>query len=321
MKTESQSPFTVDSRRKSRPRPQARPQARTRTRVQDNVFAYLMLAPDLIGLAIFVFLPILIAFYVSLHDWNALEPMRYVGFKNYLTLMGDLDWWTSIKTTVCYSLMFVPLVFGISLLLAVFVNSIPGKFQEFIRTVNFIPFSVSTVVAAMIWMFVYEEQRGLLNTVLRLFGLPSQAFLGNPNLALLCIAVTSAWMVIGYYAVLFLAALKDIPVSYYEAARIDGANAPTIFKNITLPLLKEISTFILIVTTIASFQVFDQIKVMTNGGPADATNVSVFYIFQQCFEFMKLGYASALAFVLFLIILILSLLQLKLMRGNKATDF
>ena len=145
--------------------------------------------------------------------------------------------------------------------------------------------------------------------------------MGNPNLALLCIAITSAWMVIGYYAVLFLAALKDIPASYYEAARIDGANTFTIFKNITLPLLKEISTFILIVTTIASFQVFDQIKVMTNGGPADATNVSVFYIFRQCFEFMKLGYASALAFVLFLIILILSLLQLKLMNGNKATDY
>ncbi|TCL61496.1 carbohydrate ABC transporter membrane protein 1 (CUT1 family) [Hydrogenispora ethanolica] len=288
----------------------------TRPKVQENLFAYLMLAPDLIGLAVFIFLPIVIAFYVSLHDWNALEPMQFVGLKNYWTLSGDLDWWVSLRTTALYSLMFVPLVYGISLLLAVFIHSIPGKFQEFIRTVNFMPFSVSTVVAGIIWMFMFEEQRGMVNGAIKLLGLPAQTFLGDPDQALICIALVSAWMVIGYYTVLFLAALKDIPVSYYEAARLDGANVLTIFKNITLPLLKETSTFVLIVTTIASFQVFDQIKIMTNGGPADATNVSVFYIYRQCFEYMKLGYASALAFVLFMIIFALSLAQLKLMRSG-----
>jgi multiple sugar transport system permease protein len=285
-------------------------------RVKENLFAYLMLAPDVIGLAIFIFLPILVALYVSFHDWNALEPMKYVGFKNYKLLMGDDQWWQSVRTTVVYALMFVPMVYCISLLIALFVNSIPGKAQEFFRTIYFIPYSISTVVAALIWMFMFDPQRGFVNEILGIFGISQQSFLGDPKQALFCIALISAWMLIGYYSVIFLAALKDIPVSYYEAAKLDGANAFQIFKNITFPLLKEVNSFVLVVTTIASFQVFDQIKILTNGGPADATNVSVFYIYKNTFEYMKLGYSSALAFVLFIIIFILSLIQLKITKGN-----
>ena len=285
-------------------------------KAKENIFAYLMLAPDIIGLAVFIFLPILIAFYVSLHDWNALEPMRFIGIKNYMTLMADEQWWTSVLTTFIYALMFVPLVFGASMLLAVFINSIPGKAQEFFRTVYFVPYSVSTVVAAIMWMFMLDERSGYVNNIINVLGIPHQSFLGDPNQALFCIAVISAWMLIGYYAIVFLAALKDIPASYYEAARLDGANGFQIFKSITFPLLREVSTFVLVVTTIASFQVFDQIKIITNGGPAQATNVSVFYIYTNSFEYMKLGYSSALAFVLFIIIFTLSLFQLKLTKGS-----
>ena len=127
----------------------------------------------------------------------------------------------------------------------------------------------------------------------------------------------SSWLVIGYYTIVFLAAIKDISPSYYEAAKLDGANFIQTFWRITFPMLREVSAFVLIVTTIASFQVFDQIKILTKGGPAQATNVSVFYIYTNAFEYMKLGYASALAFVLFLVILTLSLLQLKLTGGEK----
>jgi len=285
-------------------------------KAKENLFAYVMLAPDVIGLAIFVFLPILIALYVSFHDWNVLEAMRYVGLKNYKTLINDGQWWHSVWTTVLYTLMFVPMVFGISLLLAVFVNSIPGKAQELFRTLYFIPYAISTVVASLIWRFMLDPQRGFVNDVLKLFGLPPQDFLGNPKQALFCIAFISAWMIIGYYTIIFLAALKDIPISYYEAAHLDGANSFNIFKSITFPLLREVNTFVLIVTTIASFQVFDQIKILTNGGPADATNVSVYYIYKNAFEYMKVGYSSALAFVLFAIIFILSLFQLKITKGN-----
>lgn len=148
-----------------------------------------MLAPDVIGLAIFVFLPVIIAFYVSLHRWNALEAMQFIGFKNYLTLMKDTSWWSSVLITLKYTVMFVPMVYFLSLLLAVFINSIPGKLQQFFRTVYFVPFSISTVVVAII----------------------------------------------------YIAALKDIPQSYYEAAKIDGCSSFEIFLKIFVPLSKPIS--------------------------------------------------------------------------------
>lgn len=287
----------------------------TSKKKKEYLFAYAMLAPDVIGLAIFVFLPVIIAFYVSLHRWNALEAMQFIGFKNYLTLMKDTSWWQSVLTTLKYTVMFVPMVYFLSLLLAVFINSIPGKLQQFFRTVYFVPFSISTVVVAIIWMFMFDEKRGYFNAILRFFGIEAQTFIANPNQALFWIAFVSAWMLIGYYTIIYIAALKDIPQSYYEAAKIDGANFFDIFKDITYPLLREVRTFVLIVTTIASFQVFDQIKIMTNGGPAKATNVSVFYIYKQSFEYMKLGYASALAFVLFLIIFAFSAIQLKMQKN------
>ncbi len=285
-------------------------------KVKENLFAYFMLAPDVIGIALFIFVPILIALYVSFHDWNVLEPMKYIGLGNYKNLLSDGQWWHSVWTTLLYTLMFVPMVFCISLLMAVFVNSIPGSAQEFFRTLYFIPYSISTVVASLIWRFMMDPQRGFINDILRAIGLPAQDFLGNPRQALFCIAFISAWMLIGYYSIIFLAALKDIPVSYYEAAYLDGANFFHVFKSITFPLLKEVNTFVLIVTTIASFQVFDQIKILTNGGPADATNVSVYYIYKNAFEYMKVGYSSALAFVLFAIIFVFSLIQLRITKGN-----
>lgn len=285
-------------------------------RVQENFFAYFMLAPDIIGLAVFVFLPILIAFYVSLHSWNGLQPMKFIGLKNYKALLSDRLWWHSLKLTLYYSLMFVPMLYCFSLLLALFVNSIPGKAQEFFRTAYFVPYAVSTVVAAIVWNFIFDPQRGLLNDILKIFNIPPQAFLGNPKQAMFCIAFISAWMQVGYYAIIFLAALKDIPKSYYEAAKLDGANAFQIFRHITFPLLKEANSFVLTITTILSFQVFDLIKIMTNGGPAEATNVSVYYIYTNSFDYMKLGYSSSMAFILFLIILFVSLLLLKITKGS-----
>lgn len=285
-------------------------------RAKENIFAYLMLAPDVIGLAIFIFLPVLLAFYVSLHDWNALEAMKFVGLKNYIALMSDAQWWHSLKTTLLYAVMFVPMAYCFSLLLAVFVNSIPGKVQQLFRTLFFLPYAISTVISGLIWMFMFDEQRGLINNILKVFGIAPQSFLGNPKQALFCIAFISVWMLVGYYSIIFLAAIKDIPISYYEAARLDGANALQMFKNITFPLLREVNSFVLIVTTIASFQVFDLVKILTNGGPAEATNVTVFYIYTNTFDYMKLGYSSALAFALFVIIFVLSLIQLKITKGK-----
>lgn len=285
-------------------------------KAKENIYAYAMLAPDVIGIAIFIFLPILIALYVSFHDWNALEPMKFVGLKNYKMIFTDSEWWNSVKITLLYTLMYVPMVFCISLLTALFINSIPGKAQEFFRTIYFVPYAISTVVASMMWKFMFDPQRGYINDFLKIFGIPPQSFLGDTKQALFCIAIISAWLVIGYYSIIFLAALKDIPGTYYEAAKLDGANGFRMFFSITFPLLKEVNAFVLVVTTIASFQVFDLIKILTNGGPANATNVSVFYIYRNSFDYMKLGYSSALAFVLFAIIFVFSLLQLKITKGH-----
>ncbi|OFW63422.1 MAG: sugar ABC transporter permease [Actinobacteria bacterium RBG_19FT_COMBO_36_27] len=288
----------------------------TKKRVQENLFAYLMLAPDIIGIAIFIFVPILLALYVSLHKWDALSPMEFIGLKNYVTLMSDSKWWNSVIITIIYTSVFVPMVYCTSLLIAVFLNSIPGKkMQGFLRTVYFVPFTVSTIVLAIIWLFMLDPRRGLVNEFLNMFGIPAQSFLGNPDQALFCIAFITGWVLIGYYSILFLAALKDIPVAYYEAAKIDGANVFQLFRSITFPMLKNISAFVLIITTIASFQVFDQVKAMTNGGPAGATNVAVFYIYTNSFDYLKLGYSSALSFVLFVIIFVFSIMLLKITKG------
>lgn len=278
-----------------------------------------MLAPDAIGIFIFIFLPIIIALVVSLHSWDALSPMRFLGLENYATMIHDGEWWASFGRTAFYAFIYVMMVFWISLFLAVLLNSLK-RAEDFFRTAFFIPFSVSTVVASTAWLFIMNDKTGYINSLLRLAGLPGFMFLASTKEALPSIAVVTAWMNVGYYAIIFLAAIKDIPREYNEAALIDGAGPARIFISITFPLLKDISTFVLVISTIASFQVFDQIKIMTNGGPVSATRVAVFYIFRQSFEFMHFGYASALAFMLFLIIFVISIFQMKIMRINREAD-
>lgn len=282
----------------------------------DSLFAYLFLAPDAIGLLVFTFIPVFIALFVSLHEWDSLSPMKYVGFQNYAKLFSDSNWWESLLRTIKYTAIFLPTVFFGSLGLAVFINSFSNRVQQILRTLYFVPFAISTVVAGIIWRFLLDEKRGFLNKLIGFFGIAPQSYLTDANFALFWIAIISAWLLVGYYMIVFLAAIKDIPKPYYEAAEIDGASKFRQFWTITFPLLTEVKTFVLVVTTIASFQVFDQVRLLTNGGPVTATTVSVFYIYKQAFESMKLGYASALAFVLFIIIFIISRIQLKLQKNN-----
>lgn len=280
----------------------------TKNSTRENIFAYSMLSPSIIGIFLFVTIPIIAAFVISFHKWTAISAPEFIGIKNYITLLSDSEWWRSVKNTFIYILIFVPSIYIISLLVAVFINSFLGKFQEVFRFFYFIPYTVSLVVAAIIWKYMLDPQKGLVNTILKLFKIPPQSFLGNPKQALLCIAFISIWMTMGYYMVLFLAAIKDIPRSYYEAARIDGANFFQLFRYVTLPMLGRVSTYVILMNLIASFQVFGLVKVLTNGGPAGATNVSVLYIYKNSFEYMKLGYSSALAAVLFLIIMVISII-------------
>jgi multiple sugar transport system permease protein len=279
---------------------------------KETLTAYAFLLPNLFGLTVFVFVPIVYAFYVSLHDWNALSPKVFIGFDNYVKMSSDQDWWNSVYKTLIFSVIYVPLLFGLSLFFAVVLNGLKQKVQSITRTMFLLPFAITSVISAIIWMFLYDPRTGFINQVLALLGIPTQQFLGSTSQSMISIIIVILWINIGYNMIIFLSAIKEIPTDYYEAAAIDGATGFRAFKNITLPLLKETSVFILVVTTIGSFQVFDQIMVMTKGGPANSTMVSVLYIYKQAFEFLNMGYASALAVVLFLIIFVISLFQLKL---------
>jgi multiple sugar transport system permease protein len=288
-----------------------------RDRLQEALSAYGMLLPDVAGLLLFLFIPIVYAFVVSLHSWNGLRPMVYTGVDNYRQLLADKVFWRSLLTTLRYAVLYVPAVFVISFALAVLVNGIKGTKQQVFRTLLFIPFAISTVVAALAWSFIYDPMRGYLNGLLGLFRIPPQPFLGAMSQALPSVATVGIWLVIGYYMVIFLAAIKDIPQTYFEAAEIDGASGWQKLVYITFPSVRDTSLFVAIVTTIGSFQVFDQIQVMTRGGPAAATNVTVYYIFRQAFEISQLGYASASAFVLFIIIMTLTLVQLRVFGATR----
>lgn len=279
--------------------------------------AYGFLLPNMIGLFVFVFLPIVYAFYVSLHEWNALSPKVYIGFDNYKHLIGDRGWWKSVGKTLAFSAMYVPLLFTSSLLSAVLINALKGRTGGLARTMFLMPFAITSVNSAIIAMYMLDPRRGLVNWILGAFNVPPQDFLGSTSQALFCVVAVLLWINVGYNMIIFLSAIKEIPRDYYEAAHMDGAKRAQTFRYITFPLLKETNTFILIVTTIGSFQVFDQIMVMTKGGPAGATEVSVLYIFKHAFELLNMGYSSALAFVLFVIIFALSLVQLKLFSRNE----
>ncbi len=287
--------------------------------MNEALTAYTMLLPDIVGLLMFVFLPIIYAFYVSLHSWNGLRPMVFDGFSNYGRLLGDSGFWQSLWTTVRYTLMYVPAIYIFSFAIAVLVNGINGTRQQVFRTLLFVPYSVSTVVAALSWSFIYNPTRGYLNGFLALLRIPAQPFLASMAQALPSIAVVGIWLAIGYYMVIFLAAIKDIPRAYFEAAEIDGASPWQKLVYITLPSVRNTSLFVIVITTIGSFQVFDQIQVMTRGGPAGATDVTVYFIFRQAFEISSLGYASAIAFALFIVIMVLTLIQLRFF-GSRRTE-
>ncbi len=274
---------------------------------------YAFILPDLIGLLVFVIGPIGYALYISLHDWNALSPMRFNGLANYQKLMNDPNFWRSLRITAIYTAVYVPLLYVISLGLALLVTQrLP--FIQFFRTLFFIPVVLSLVVSSLMWKYIFDERSGLLNYLIGLFGFQPQAWLGSVELALPAIIIVSIWIQMGYFMVIFVAGLQDIPALYYDAAKIDGANAFQTFWHVTRPLLNPTSLFVIVISLIGSFQVFDQIWIMTRGGPAGATQVTVVYIYQQAFQFLNLGYGSAMAFALFLIILLFSLVQFRLFR-------
>lgn len=284
---------------------------------RESLAAAVFLAPDLIGLLVFVLLPIAFAIYVSFFSWNLIGDPKFVGAANYQRMLTDADWWSSMLRTLQFAALYVPLLLVLALVLAVTLSYLANRTSAALRSAYLLPFAVTSVIASTLWMFLYNEKSGYLNAILNFIGIPDQKYIGSPSQAMVSIVVVVLWTNLGYTSMLFFTAIKEIPASITEAARLDGAGAWQNFWRITLPLIRPTTIFVIVTSTIAAFQILDIILVMTKGGPADATNVGVLYIYQRSFERLEMGYGSALSVVMFAILLVISLIQLRLSRSNE----
>lgn len=272
----------------------------------DNVSATFFLFPALAGSFVFIILPIFFSFYLSFAKWDLLSPIEFVGLKNYLELFSSKDFYYILGNTIEFAI--ATTIFGVSipLVLACILNA-KLKFSEFFKTVYFLPFITPMVVLAIVWAWIFDPNTGLMNYILR----TNINWLYDTHWAMFTVIIVSVWKLIGYNMVIFLAGLTAINSSLYEAAKIDGASAFKTFLQITLPQLSPTIFFVTIITTISSFQVFDLIYLMTQGGPLNSTNVLVYWLYQSAFEYFDIGQASAIAYVLFVIIFVLTIIQWK----------
>ena len=278
--------------------------------VKKYYVAYLFILVPVLSTVIFLFIPMVSSLIFSFCDWSGIQPPRFVGLANYQKLiLGDRKFIRAFINTTIFVILGQGSgpIFG--LLSALALNQ-KVKFRAGFRTIYFLPYMTSMVVVATVWKMLYSES-GLVNAVLRGAGLPTTRWLMNPRTALLAIIVASVWQGFGFETVIFLAALQAIPQELYEAAMIDGANAWNRFWHVTLPSLRPIIVMIYIIGIIGTYQVFDQIYVMTGGGPLQSTQSIVGHLFSN-FTYMKFGYASAVAYVLFAILAVFSYLQIKL---------
>lgn len=279
-------------------------------RFKRNLEGYLFASPWLIGFFVFTLGPFIAAFWISLHSWDILTPMKFIGINNYKILLADPLFWKSLRVTLVYSFAGLPLQLGLALLLAVLVN---GKhFVNYIyRAIFFLPAVSSGVATAILWRWMFNPEFGLINFGIRSVGLPPPPWLSSTDWALPAIILMSLWGV-GSTMLIYLAGLQSIPEHLYESASIDGANLWTKFRFITLPMMSSTIFFTFIIGVIGSFQIFTQVYVLTSGGPDNSTLFYVLYMYQRSFQAFKMGYASALAWVLFLLILVITLIQFKL---------
>lgn len=280
--------------------------AMTRMARREAIEAYVCIAPWVLGFIFFVGGPIVASLGISLTDWSLLAPPAFLGGGNYAHMARDPLFWQSLKVTLIYALFSIPLGIALGFALALLLNQ-RVRFIALWRTVFYLPAVVSGVAVALLWLWVFNPELGLANRFLALFGLPGLGWLADTHWALPALIIMSLWGV-GGGMVIYLAGLQGIPTDLYEAAHIDGADAWRRFRGITVPLMTPVLFFQLVIGIIGSLQVFTNAYVMTNGGPANATLFYVLYLYLTAFSNFNMGYAAALAWILFLIILALTLL-------------
>lgn len=287
-------------------------------RKHEQATAFWFIFPAIALLLVFVFYPMLQAFLISFKNYSLVGAGDvFVGMDNYVHLMKDRAFFNSLKHSFYFALIVIPIQTSIALGLALLIQKKTATAGLF-RTLYFIPVIISTAVAATVFKLIYNKEFGLLNSVLKALHMPVTSFLSDPKTAMNGIIVLGIWKGAGFFMIIFLAGLNNISPDLYEAARVDGASRIGQFFKITLPLLNRTMSFVVIMTTIDAIKLSGLVFVLTNGGPNSSTETVVFYIYKQAFTQMRMGYATAAAFVLFAIVLTISLIQMKLF--NKDTD-
>ncbi|MCB0096694.1 MAG: sugar ABC transporter permease [Caldilineaceae bacterium] len=287
---------------------------RPKTNLQRRtVTGYLFISPFILGFLLWFLIPALTAIWLTFTDWNLIRPPRYVGLDNILQLGRDTLFWQSLKVTTIFTLASVPVGLVVSFLLALLMNTRVRGISLF-RTIYYLPSIVPAVASAVLWAWIFNTDFGLANVVLTALGLPKIQWLQDPSWALPALIIMSLWG-LGATMVIYLAGLQGIPAVFYEAAEIDGAGRWAQLRHITIPLMSPVIFFNLIIGIIGTFQVFTAGFLITDGGPQNSTLFYVLYLYRNGFEFLKMGYSAALAWVLFFIIMALTLFVFKYVGG------
>ncbi|MGV8969072.1 MAG: carbohydrate ABC transporter permease [Microbacteriaceae bacterium] len=293
--------------------PTRRPGATPRVRTTYALTVLAFLLPSAIPIVLFVLGPMIAAGWISLHQWNLLSPMTFVGFDNYAKLLADPRTADVFLHTVYYIVGYLPLVYFGGLALAMALNT-ALKGRSFLRGIYFLPVVTSWIVVALVWRWLLNPSNGIVNTVLAFFGIDGPGWWTDPAWAMPSIILASSWKDLGFVMVILLAGLQAINTDYYDAAKVDGAGWWRRLFSVTLPLLSPSTFFVIVISLINGFQVFDQVYAMTGGGPNGASQVVVQQIYDLTFRYQRAGEASALSWILFIVILAITLIQV---RGQK----
>jgi multiple sugar transport system permease protein len=273
------------------------------------------LTPSLIGILVFIVYPIISSFWLAFNDWNLLRPPEFVGLANFQELFNDPDFWRALRYTATFIALYVPSVFVLGLALALFLNQ-KLRGMLIVRTATFLPVVASWVVVSIIWKWIFNPSYGLVNYGLGLIGIEGPAWLFQPQTALYAMVITSVWKDLGYIALLYLGGLQGIAETYYEAASLDGAGKWKRFRHITLPLLTPTMFFVAITLLINYFQMFEQVWLMPMRDSAADRQLEVIVteVVKNAFSYNRMGYASAMSWVLFVLIFIITFIQLRLQK-------
>ncbi|MEV6285907.1 sugar ABC transporter permease [Kribbella sp. NPDC051770] len=292
------------------------PPKRQRRSLGDLKVAMIFLAPATVGFVVFYIWPTLRGAYLSFTEYSLLQAPEFNGLQNYERMIHDSFFWNALVVTVEY----VVINIGLQTVLAVLIAMLMYRLTKSItvRAVMLLPYLIANVVVALVWYWMLDFQVGIVNQGLELIGIDPVAFFGDSHWAIPTVAGINIWRHMGYTALLVFAGLQTIPSYVYEAAEVDGSSELQTFWRITLPLLRPVLVMVLVVTMIGSFQIFDTIAVTTQGGPINATRVIYYYIYERAFTRFDFGYASAMALVLFAILAVVSLLQLRLLRAKES---